>query len=60
MRLGLLICLLSKDKYDGLPLENREALESLGVDGIEVLDVGVKSPDNPILLLESKMLVFKI
>jgi len=55
-----LICLLSKDKYDGLPLEDREALESLGVDGVEVLDVGVKSPDNPIRLIEAKLLVFKI
>ena len=55
-----LICLLSKDKYDGLPLKDREALESLGVNGVEVLDVGVKSPDNPVRLIESKMLVFKI
>ncbi|PHS39125.1 MAG: restriction endonuclease [Sulfurovum sp.] len=55
-----LICLLSKAKYDGLPLEDREALESLGVDGVEVLDVGVKNPDNPVKLVDAKMLVFKV
>jgi hypothetical protein len=55
-----LICLLSQDKYDSLPLEDREALESLGVDGVEVLDVGVKSPDNPVQLIMAKMLIFKV
>ena len=55
-----LICLLNKDKYDGLPLEDREALESLGVDGVEILNVSIKSPDNPVQLIEAKMLVFKI
>ncbi len=55
-----LICLLSQDKYDGLPLEDREALESLDIDGVEVLDVGIKSPDNPVRLVEAKILVFKV
>jgi len=32
----------------------------LSVDGVEVLDVRVKSPDNPVKLMEAKMLVFKI
>ncbi len=55
-----LICLLSRDKYDGLPLEDREDLESLGVNSVKLLDVGVKSPDNPVRLVEAKMLVFKV
>ena len=54
-----LICLLSKDKYDGLPLEDREALESLSVDGVEVLDVSIKRPDNPVQLVDAKMLILK-
>jgi len=55
-----LICLLPKDKYDGLPLEDREALGSLGVDGVEVLDVKIKSPNNPVQLIDGKLLVFKV
>ncbi len=55
-----LICLLSKNKYDRLPLEDREALESLSIYGVEVLDVEVKSPDNPVQLVDAKMLVFKV
>ena len=34
--------------------------ESLGVYGVEVLDVRVKSPDNPVKLMEAKLLVFKV
>ena len=34
--------------------------ERLGVDGVEVLDVKVKSPDNPVKLMDGKLLVFKV
>jgi len=55
-----LICLMKKEKYDSFPIGDREALESLGVDGVEVLDVRVKSPNNPVKLMEAKMLAFKV
>jgi hypothetical protein len=55
-----LICLMKREKYDGLPLVDREVLESLDIDGVEVLDVMVKSLDNPVKLMEAKLLVFKI
>jgi len=55
-----LMALMTKKKYDGLPLEDREALESLGIDGVEVLDVRIKSPNNPVVLVDGKLLVFKV
>ena len=55
-----LMALMKKEKYEGLPLEDREALEYLGVDGVEVLDVKIKSPDNPVRLMECKILIFKV
>jgi len=55
-----LVCLMKKEKYEGLPLEDREALESLSVDGVEILDVRIKSPNNPVILVDSKLLVFKV
>jgi hypothetical protein len=55
-----LMALMQKEKYDGLPLADREALESLGVDGVEILDVRIKSPNNPVRLVEAKLLVFKV
>jgi hypothetical protein len=55
-----MVCLMRKEKYEGLPLANREVLESLGVDGVEVLDVRIKSPDNPVRLIKAKLLVFMV
>jgi hypothetical protein len=54
-----LMCLMKKEKYEGLPLEDREALERLSIDGVEVLDVKIKSPNNPVALVDGKLLVFK-
>jgi hypothetical protein len=55
-----MVCLMRKEKYEGLPLADREVLESLGVDGVEVLDVRIKSPDNPVRLVDTKLLVFGV
>jgi len=50
-----------KEKYEELPLEDRQVLERLALDNeIEVSDVRIKSPDNPVRLMEAKLLVFKI
>ena len=55
-----LICLMTREKYNSFPSEDREAVESLELDGVEVLDIKVKSPDNPVKLIEAKLLVFKV
>lgn len=55
-----LMALMTNDKYESFPLEDREMVESLDVDGVEVLDIKIKSPDNPVRLVEAKLLVFKI
>ena len=55
-----LIALMKKEKYEELPLEDRQVLENLGIDGVEVLDVKIKSPDNPVRLIEAKLLVFRV
>jgi len=47
---------MKKEKYDGLPLEDREVLESLGIDGVEVMDVRIKSPNNPVVLVDSQLI----
>jgi hypothetical protein len=55
-----MVCLMRKEKYEGLPLKDREVLECLGIDGVEVLDVRIKSPDNPVRLVDAKLLVFGV
>jgi hypothetical protein len=54
-----LMALMTKDKYDGLPLEDRYVLESLDIDEVEILDVRIKNPNNPVVLVDGKLLVFK-
>jgi len=53
-----LMVLMTNDKYESLCSDDREAVEGLDVDGVEVLDVKIKSPDNPVRLIEAKLLVF--
>ncbi len=51
-----LICLISKQKYETLPLCDREVVENLQL----VKDVKIKNPNNPINLIDAKLLVFKV
>ncbi len=55
-----LMCLLKKEKYNTLPLEDREKLETLNNNNVEVKDIKIKNPNNPINLIEAKLLVFKV
>jgi len=52
-----LMALMSSEKYNSFPLEDREVIE--GFDGVEVRDVRIKSPNNPVKLMDAKLLVFK-
>ena len=53
-----LIALMTKTKYNTLPLEDREMIE--GLESVEVREVKIKNPNNPVKLMEAKLLVFKI
>jgi len=53
-----LICLMKKEKYDSMPLEDREAVERLV--NVSVGHVKIKNPNNPVQLMDGKILVFKI
>ena len=55
-----LICLMKKEKYESLPLEDREAIENFENENVSVVDVRVKNPNNPVQLMDGKLLVFKI
>ena len=52
------MALMTKDKYNSMPLEDRNILEKLNE--VEVLDIKIKNPNNPIKLIEAKLLVFKV
>lgn len=55
-----LICLMKKEKYDTLPVEDQRALENLNNSSVEVKDIKIKNPNNPIQLIDAKLLVFKV
>jgi hypothetical protein len=53
-----LICLLKNEKYDSLPLEDKEAITNL--DNVSIQEVNIKNPNNPVQLIDAKLLVFKV
>ena len=55
-----LICLMKKDKYDSLLDNDKEAIKNINNDNVEVKDVKIKNPNNPIQLIDAKLLVFKV
>ncbi len=54
------IALLQKEKYDALPNEDRQAIETLIGDKITIKDVRIKNPDNPIQLMDAKLITYKV
>jgi len=55
-----LICLMKKDKYDSLPSEDKEAIENLENENVSVQNIRIKNPNNPVQLIDAKLLVFKV
>jgi len=53
-----LICLMKQEKYESMPLEDREVIEQLK--NVSVGDVKIKNPNNPVQLMDGKLLVFKV
>ncbi len=49
---------MKKEKYNSMPLEYKEAVERLV--NVSVGDVRIKNPNNPVQLMDGKILVFKM
>src|SRR5574344_1562202 len=55
-----LICLMKKEKYESMPLADRQIIENLNNPNVSVSDIKIKVPNNPIQLMDGKLLVFGI
>jgi hypothetical protein len=55
-----LICLMTKEKYNSLPSEDKKAIENLENKNVLVQDIRIKNPNNPVQLIDAKLLVFKV
>lgn len=53
------ICLMKNEKYNSLPLADREMIENLNNMNVTISNVRIKNPNNPINLLDAKLIVFK-
>ncbi len=53
-----LICLMKLEKYNTMPQEDKNILEQLN--NIHIKDVKIKNPNNPIRLIDAKLLTFKV
>ena len=55
-----LITLMTKEKYQSLPREERKLLEEYNHANIAIEDVKIKNPNNPVQLIDARLLVFKV
>ncbi len=55
-----LICLMKKEKYNSLPSEDKEYIENINNDNVEIQDIRIKNPNNPVQLIDAKLLIFKV
>ena len=54
------IALLKKDKYNSLPEVDKDNLETIENENFILKDVKIKNPNNPVQLMDAKLLVFKV
>jgi hypothetical protein len=54
------ICLMKADKYNSMPQQDRTKVENLNNDSINIQNVQIKNPNNPIQLIDAKLLTFKM
>ena len=55
-----LICLMKIEKYNSMPRVDKEFIENINNDNVEIQDIKIKNPNNPIQLIDAKLLIFKV
>jgi hypothetical protein len=55
-----MIALMKKSKYLSLPIQDREQLEALINNNFQILDIEIKSPNNPVQLIPAKVISYKL
>jgi hypothetical protein len=55
-----MIALMKKSKYLSLPIQDREQLEALINNNFQIIDIEIKSPNNPVPLIPAKVISYKL
>ena len=53
-----MICLMKLEKYESFPEQSRQLIENLN--NVSVCTVKIKNPNNPVQLMDAKLIVFKV
>lgn len=53
-------CILRTEKFYSFPQEDIKNLESLAVENYDLKDIKIKNPNNPVELLDCKLITFKV
>ena len=57
---AIFLVAITVEKYDSMPLADRQIVENLNNQNVIVNDVRIKNPNNPVQLMDGKLLIFKI
>ena len=52
------VAVINNEKYNSFPENDRNSIESITVEGFEIKDVRIKTPDNPSVLKDAKLISF--
>ena len=55
-----LICLMSEEKYDSFSNKDKESIENINNQNVEIKNIKIKNPNNPTRLINTKLLTFKV
>ena len=52
------VAVINNEKYNSFPENDKNSIESITVEGFEIKDVRIKTPDNPSVLKDVKLITF--
>lgn len=55
-----LVAVIPTNKYNSFPTDSKYKIENLGNTNLSISDVKVKDPNNPVNLIDGKLIVFKL
>jgi hypothetical protein len=54
-----MIAIMKESKYSSFPIQDRKQIEALSENSLQILNVRIKSPNNPVELIPAKVIIYK-
>lgn len=55
-----LVAIIPIEKYNSFPIESRNKIEGLDDENLNIEDIKVKNPNNPVNLIDCKLITIKV